>query len=157
VPGSWGSCATVRRYLRAGQREAYQRAHPAQELLERDHGDYLRQRGPLVDWSAQLLFQEIVAREYGGSYESIKRWVRPLREQRRRLEAAVRFETGPGAGTGGLGRHDDRDRRAVGPGSRVRDDLHSPDLRAPPGRAVGFWSMPMREFCHLGGGPRDPL
>lgn len=88
---------TVRRYLRAGRREAYQRARPAQELLERDHGDYLRQRGPVVDWSAQLLFQEIVAREYAGSYESVKRWVRPLREQQRRLEAAtVRFETGPG-------------------------------------------------------------
>jgi transposase len=44
-----------------------------------------------------VLWQEIRARGYTGSYELVKRWVRPLREEERRLEAAtVRFETGPG-------------------------------------------------------------
>lgn len=87
---------TVRRYLREG-RQPYQRSRPVWEALEEKHGDYLRLRGPAVDWSAQILYQELLARDYSGSYELIKRWVRPLRERQRRLEAAtVRFETGPG-------------------------------------------------------------
>lgn len=90
------SVRTVRRYLREG-RQPYQRTCPVQEVLEEKHGQYLRLRGPKVDWSAQILFQELVGREYSGSYESVKRWVRPLRERQHRLEAAtVRFETGPG-------------------------------------------------------------
>lgn len=87
---------TVRRYLRQGHK-AYQRARPVWAVLEEKHGEYLRQRGPAVDWSAQVLFQELVGRDYSGSYELVKRWVRPLREKQHRLEAAtVRFETAPG-------------------------------------------------------------
>lgn len=87
---------TVRRYLKQGRRP-YERGRPQWEALEEKHGAYLRQRGPFVDWSAQILFQELRAREYAGGYELVKRWVRPLRERQRRLEAAtIRFETGPG-------------------------------------------------------------
>ena len=47
-----------------------------------------------VGYSAQVLFQELRGRQYEGSYETVKRFVRPLREMQ--LYAAVtrtRFET----------------------------------------------------------------
>jgi transposase len=88
---------TVRRYLRQGGRRVYQRACPVRDVLERDHGEYLRRRAPEVNFCAQVLFQEIRAQGYPHGYASVMRWVRPLREEERRLEAAtVRFETGPG-------------------------------------------------------------
>jgi transposase len=91
------SVPTVRRYLRQGGRLPYRRPKPALDALERDHGEYLRQRAPAVQWMAQVLFQEIRARGFAGCYELVKRWVRPLREEQARLAAAtVRFETGPG-------------------------------------------------------------
>lgn len=88
---------TVRRYLREGGRRPYRRSRPVQDSLERDHGEWLHRRAPEVNWVAQVLFQELVSRDWPGSYEAVKRWVRPLRKQQHRLEAAtVRFETGPG-------------------------------------------------------------
>jgi transposase len=88
---------TVRRYLAQGERERYRRASPVVEGLGRDHGEFLRRRAVEVDWNAQVLFRELRERGYGGSYEVLKRWVRPIREEAHRLEAAtVRFETGPG-------------------------------------------------------------
>lgn len=75
----------------------YQRASPVREALERDHGEYLERRAPEVDWVAQVLFQEVRSRGFTGGYEVVKLWVRPRRQEQRRLEAAtVRFETGPG-------------------------------------------------------------
>ena len=56
-----------------------------------------------VGYSAQVLFQELRRREYGGSYETVKRFVRPLRAAQ--LHAAVtrtRFETPPGLQTAWL-------------------------------------------------------
>jgi transposase len=91
------SAPTVRRYLRQGGRIPYRRPRPVFDALEREHGEFLRRRAPEVHWVAQVLFQELRARGFGGCYEGVKRWVRPLREEQRRLEAAtVRFETGPG-------------------------------------------------------------
>lgn len=88
---------TVRRYLRRGGRAPYCRSKPVLEARERDHGKYLRQRAPAVQWVAQVLFQEVRARGFRGGYEVIKRWVRPLREEQERIEAAtVRFETAGG-------------------------------------------------------------
>jgi transposase len=91
------SVPTVRRYLRQGGRVPYSRPKPVFDLLEQDHGEFLRRRAPEVDWVAQVLFQDLKARGFAGCYEVVKRWIRPLREERRRLEAAtIRFETGPG-------------------------------------------------------------
>ena len=42
--------------------------------------EYLRRRAAEVGYSAQVLFQELRRREYRGSYETVKRFVRPLRE-----------------------------------------------------------------------------
>lgn len=88
---------TVRRYLRQAGREAYRRPCPVREVMEREHGEFLRQRAPQVDWNAQVLYQELRVRGYAGSYALVMRWARPRREEQQALEAAtVRFETGPG-------------------------------------------------------------
>ena len=67
------------------------------DTLLASHAAYLRRRAAEVGYSAQVLFQELRRRQYGGSYETVKRFVRPLREMQ--LHAAVtrtRFETPPG-------------------------------------------------------------
>ena len=87
---------TVRRCLRQTEWRPYERAARSETLLTA-HAEYLRRRASTVDYSAQVLFQELRRREYRGSYETVKRFVRPLREAR--LHAAVtrtRFETPPG-------------------------------------------------------------
>ena len=87
---------TVRRCLRQTEWKPYQRAARADTLLA-THAAYLRRRAADVGYSAQVLFQERRGRQYEGSYETVKRFVRPLREMQ--LYAAVtrtRFETPPG-------------------------------------------------------------
>ena len=87
---------TVRRCLRQREWKPYQRA-PRVDTLLATHAEYLRGRAAEVGYSAQVLFQELRRREYCGSYETVKRFVRPLRETQ--LHAAVtrtRFETPPG-------------------------------------------------------------
>ena len=87
---------TVRRCLRQTEWRPYERAARSKTLLTA-HAEYLRRRASGVDYSAQVLFQELRRGEYRGSYETVKRFVRPLREAR--LHAAVtrtRFET-PGS------------------------------------------------------------
>ena len=87
---------TVRRCLRQTEWRPYQRAARSDTLLS-SHAEYLRRRASAVEYSAQVLFQELGQRGYRGSYETVKRFVRPLREAR--LHAAVtrtRFETPPG-------------------------------------------------------------
>jgi transposase len=88
---------TVRSYLRRGGRQPYRRRSPVREVLEREHGEFLRRRVAEVNFSAQVLYQELSRRGYRGSYPTVMRWVRPRRLEQQRLEAAtVRFETGPG-------------------------------------------------------------
>ena len=87
---------TVRRCLRQTEWKPYQRAARVDTLLA-THAAYLRRRAADVGYSAQVLFQELRGRQYEGSYETVKRFVRPLREMQ--LYAAVtrtRFETPPG-------------------------------------------------------------
>ena len=87
---------TVRRCLRQTEWKPYQRAARTDTLLS-THAEYLRRRAAEVGYSAQVLFQELRGRQYDGSYETVKRFVRPLRETP--LHAAVtrtRFETPPG-------------------------------------------------------------
>ena len=87
---------TVRRCLRQREWKPYQRAVRTDTLLA-THAEYLRRRAAEVGYSAQVLFQEQRGRQYDGSYETVKRFVRPLRETQ--LHASVtrtRFETPPG-------------------------------------------------------------
>lgn len=88
---------TVRRCLRDDAWRRYRRERPAATLLS-DHAQWLRTRAQQVDYSAQILFQELRAlRGYEGSYETVKRFVAPIREEAvsDRLTQR-RFETGPG-------------------------------------------------------------
>ena len=88
---------TVRRCLRQSQWTAYRRTQIAQTLLSA-HMGWLAERAPQVNFSAQILFQELRAsRGYVGGYDTVRNAVRPLRTQA--AAAALtqrRFETLPG-------------------------------------------------------------
>lgn len=88
---------TVRRSLRQTTWHPYHRAAVAETLLTA-HADCVRARAAQVNYSARILYQELRAsRGYTGSYETVKRFVAPLREiQLQADRALLRFETPPG-------------------------------------------------------------
>ena len=87
---------TVRRCLREASWRPYQRAARGDTVLAQ-FAEYVRERAPQVHYSAQILFQELRRRGYRGSYETVKRAVRPMRAVEALAErAALRFETAPG-------------------------------------------------------------
>src|SRR5205809_2007809 len=88
---------TVRSILEAAAWQPYARADRADTLLA-EHASYLKSRAPAVQYSARILYQELRrSRHYHGSYETVKRFVRPLRTAEHAAErATVRFETAPG-------------------------------------------------------------
>src|SRR5437870_9152051 len=88
---------TVRSILEAAAWQPYARADRADTLLA-EYASYLKSRAPAVQYSARILYQELRrSRHYHGSYETVKRFVRPLRTAEHAAErATVRFETAPG-------------------------------------------------------------
>jgi len=87
---------TVRRCLSQRAWRPYRRA-PRSDTLLAAHREYVQARAPQVRYSAQILFQELRQRGYEGSYETVKRFVQPLRAAESLAErASVRFETPPG-------------------------------------------------------------
>jgi predicted DNA-binding protein (UPF0251 family) len=88
---------TVRRSLRQATWQPYHRAAVAETLLTA-HADCVRTRAPQVNYSARILYQELRAsRGYTGSYETVKRFVAPLRDVQLQADRALlRFETPPG-------------------------------------------------------------
>src|SRR5947209_8034601 len=77
---------TVRGILQAAAWQAYTRPERADTLLA-EHASYLQTRAPQVQYSARILFQELRrARGYRGSYETVKRFVRPLRTVEQAVE-----------------------------------------------------------------------
>jgi transposase len=87
---------TVRRCLRQSAWKPYVRP-PRTDTLLAEHEAFLRVRAPKVGYSARILFQELQGRHYDGSYETVKRFVQPLRAVLLVAErAALRFETPPG-------------------------------------------------------------
>jgi len=88
---------TVRRCLRDEQWKPYRREQPAETLLS-EHAGWLRERAPAVNYSAQILYQELGADHgYTGSYETVKRFVAPLRREAGNSALTQRrFETAPG-------------------------------------------------------------
>jgi len=88
---------TIRRCLRQEQWHPYTRAAIPDTLLA-PHEAFLTIRAPEVDYSARILFQELVSSKgYRGSYDTVKIFVRPLRAARMQAERALtRFETPPG-------------------------------------------------------------
>src|SRR2546428_1122679 len=83
-------------FRRAGGGLAYPRPERADTLLA-EHASYLHTRAPQAQYSARILFQELRrARGYRGSYETVKRFVRPLRTAEQAVErATLPFETPP--------------------------------------------------------------
>ncbi|HEX7074402.1 MAG TPA: IS21 family transposase [Hyphomicrobiaceae bacterium] len=87
---------TVRKALK-GEWKPYERGARSDGLLA-EHDGFLRERAAEVNYSAQILYQELVGeRGFKGSYQTVKRFVRPLREAATVDRVCVtRFETGPG-------------------------------------------------------------
>lgn len=87
---------TVRRALAMPVWRPYTRAQREESLLS-PWWSWLKQRMSEVDYSAQILFQELRAQGYAGSYETVKRVVAPHRGQAQQEALCQRrFETEPG-------------------------------------------------------------
>ena len=88
---------TVRRCLRETSWQPYQRPARTDTLLAK-HAEFLHSRAPEVHHSARILYQELRAhRQYRGSYDTVRRFVAPLRASRVQADRALtRFETPPG-------------------------------------------------------------
>jgi transposase len=87
---------TVRRCLKQADWQPYRRPARTDTLLV-EHAEFLRERAPEVRYSAQVLYQELQGRGFGGGYDTVRRFVQPLRMAEALAErATVRFETPPG-------------------------------------------------------------
>jgi len=90
------SVKSVRRILSRPEWTPYTR-RPAGSKVLAGFEEFLTHRAPEVDFNAVVLHREAKLQGYTGCYETIKLFVRPLREAlRRQVEATLRFETAPG-------------------------------------------------------------
>jgi len=87
---------TVRKALREPWRP-YERA-PRTDTLLAEHEQFVRERAPEVNYSATILYQELTrSRGFAGSYQTVKRFVAPLRATADSASICQRrFETPPG-------------------------------------------------------------
>lgn len=87
---------TVRAYLRKGERTPYSRPAPIQQSLG-ELQEWLLVRAPEVRFNGRVLFEEARLKGFQGCYETVKRFLRPIRKEMQiASESAVRFETAPG-------------------------------------------------------------
>lgn len=88
---------TIRRCLRQRSWQRYARTAQAATILA-PHAEFLRDRAPDVEYSARILYQELIGqRGFTGSYDTVKNFVRPLRALRDAAQLTMtRFETPPG-------------------------------------------------------------
>lgn len=86
---------TVKRWLRLGSwrpRQARCLPKPIDRFAE-----FIERRAPEVGWNAVVLCRELKRLGFAGSYQQVRRFLRPQRVRRKWSElATVRFETGPG-------------------------------------------------------------
>ena len=86
---------TVRKALRA-EWKRYERPMKIDTLLA-EHTAFLRERAAQVNYSAKILHQELVRDGFGGGYDTVKRFVAPLRAAATVDRVCMtRFETQPG-------------------------------------------------------------
>ncbi len=85
---------TVRKILRQKQAESYSR-EKQESLVLKPHKSYVLKRLAAVGYCAQAIYEELRVMGYRGSYDVVKRFVSPLRQEAE-IEATVRFETPPG-------------------------------------------------------------
>ena len=88
------SVQTVRKILKETHPSNYSRRLSGNNLLT-PFEDFIRTRLPAVGYCAQAIYEELNEKGYTGSYDTVKVYVRPLREEAQRT-ATVRFETPPG-------------------------------------------------------------
>lgn len=85
---------TVRRHLKKDEFSPYHRTgHSRRALLESEQA-WLKNRMSEVHYNATILFRELQSQGYQGSYDTVKKFIFPLREKA--SKACVRFETMPG-------------------------------------------------------------
>lgn len=86
---------TVKRWLRLGgwqPRQARCLPKPVDRFAE-----FIERRAPEVGFNAVVLHRELLSLGFAGSYQQVRRFLRPHRLKRQWAElATVRFETGPG-------------------------------------------------------------
>ena len=85
---------TVRKILGQKGPQPYKRLVSGETVLS-PWQDFIRQRLAAVGYCARSIFEEVQGMGYSGGYDTIKRFVRPLRKEAI-LETTVRFETPPG-------------------------------------------------------------
>lgn len=85
---------TVRKWI--GTTWKPQRRERKEPELAR-YDDWIRKRFPEVGYSAKVLYRELGEQGYRGSYETVQRYVRPLRAAAQPEAATARYETAPGA------------------------------------------------------------
>jgi transposase len=88
------SIQTVRKILSQASPRPYAR-QPAAGGLLKPFREYVLQRVAAVGYCAQAVFEELQVRGYTGGYDTVRRFVGPLRQEVD-IEATVRFETPPG-------------------------------------------------------------
>jgi transposase len=88
------SIQTVRKILSQAAPRPYIR-RPAPGGLLAPFKGYILQRIAAVRYCAQAVFEELQVRGYTGGYDTVRRFVGPLRKEAD-IEATVRFETPPG-------------------------------------------------------------
>jgi transposase len=86
---------TVKRWLRVGSWQP-RRSGQRPRLIDR-FTEFIAQRAPEVGWNGVVLHRELAGLGFSGSYQQVRRFLRPQRAQRKWSElATVRFETEPG-------------------------------------------------------------
>lgn len=90
------SVKSVRRILCRKEWKPYRRKPPETTLLT-GFEEFVTRRAPEVGYNGKVLLRELKLMGYSGSYVTLQRFVRPLRDAfRRDAEATIRFETAPG-------------------------------------------------------------
>jgi transposase len=86
---------TVKRWLKLG---SWQPRQPRSVPKPIDRfAEFVEQRAPEIGWNAVVLHRELKKLGFAGSYQQVRRFLRPHRLKRQWSElATVRFETGPG-------------------------------------------------------------
>jgi transposase len=85
---------TVKRWRKLGGWRA-QRRQRARQIDP--FAQFVRRRGEEVGWNAVVVYRELCSLGFSGSYQQVRRFMKPFRAERRWAQlATVRFETGPG-------------------------------------------------------------
>jgi len=152
---------TVKKYLEAGGPPVYRKRKRKGSILD-------PYRGVIRDWLAEdnfratWIYERLRSLGYTGSYDTVKSYVREVKEQASRI-AYVRFETIPGE----QGQMDWGDFQVVGPGGRISTVYLFVFVlgysRALYGEFVprctmeAFLDAHIRAFAYLGGVPAEVL